>query len=71
MLTMSSIPDPLDVALAKVARCEPLTGDEERLVKANMPRLTEEDVATGDEVDADAFLAELRGERPHDPCAAA
>ncbi len=68
---MDTEPSQLDLVLAKVARCEPLTEDEERLVKASMPKLTAEDLTTGEEVDADAFLAHLRGERAQDPCAAA
>jgi hypothetical protein len=68
---MQTEQSPLDVALAKVARCEPLTPEEERLVDASMPMLTEEDLRKGEEVDAEAFLAHLRGERSEDPCAAA
>jgi hypothetical protein len=61
----------LDLALAKVARCEPFTEREAELVKASMPEMTTEDLTTGDEVDPDAFLAYLRGECAQEPCAAA
>jgi hypothetical protein len=48
----------LAAALGKVHRCEPLTEEEERLVKASMPVLASEDFEAGDEVDPDVFLAD-------------
>ncbi len=53
-------PDPLGVALEKLAQGEPLTETEERLVDGHTPKLSPEDLTTGEEVDPAAFLARLR-----------
>jgi hypothetical protein len=70
MIAAMDIQAPLARALEKLHRCDPLTPEDARLIDASMPVLTAEDFEIGAEVDAEAYLAYLRGERADDPCGA-